>query len=274
MGKSAVQIRYKEFIRRTGRAESADSVREFLHHEVLRILSAQNPSALILHGGCKTRYIDGSPRYSMDMDFSLSNIHECSREEREAIVHRAIDPVLRELDNVGITLDRFRERWYRGETGVKLCFKANRLKDLFPRLFADQPGDINFNIDIDALLPGERVQVSTTIADSTLRILVLHDATHMARKAVAVLLRNQLRDLYDLDMYINGGTHYDLDVVRHRLNAPSLSHEGLIERLCEKTQELDLKGRAHQLHLPNESAVNAFINLDDRIAAIKKMQLL
>jgi len=272
MSKSAVQMRYREFIRRTGRTESANSVREFLHHEILRILSAQNPNALILHGGCKTRYIDGSPRYSMDMDFSLSNMVELSKEERETIVHHAIDPILRELDNAGITLDRFRERWHRGEAGVKLCFKANRLKDLFPKLFADQPGDINFNIDIDALLPGERVQVSATIADSTLRILVLEDATHMARKAAAVLLRNQLRDLYDLDMYINCGTHYDLNVVRHRLNTPDLSHEDLIERLCKKIQELDLKGRAHQLHLPNESAVNTFIVLSDRIAVIQKMQ--
>ncbi len=72
MNEAAVQMRYREFSRRTGRTESADSVREFLHLEILRILSAQNLRTLILHGGCKTRYIDGSPRYSMDMDFSAS----------------------------------------------------------------------------------------------------------------------------------------------------------------------------------------------------------
>lgn len=272
MNNTATQVRYREFVRRTGRSESPDSVREFLHLEILRILSAQNPHDLVLHGGCKTRYIDGSPRYSMDMDFSLSEILDCSREESEAIAHGAIDPVLRALVHVGITLDPLRERWHRGDTGVKLCFKANRLKELFPQLFAGHPGDINFNIDIDALLPGERVQTAATIADRSLRILVLEDATHMARKAAAVLLRNQLRDLYDLDLYITRGVQYDLPVVRRRLDIPDLSHEALVERLCRRVKELDMKGRAHQLHLPSESELAVFLVSADRIAAIRNMR--
>jgi len=271
MSKAAVQIRYREFVRRTGRTESADSVREFLHLEILRILSAQNLRDLILHGGCKTRYIDGSPRYSMNMDFSLNNFIDLSREQREMTVRHAIDPIIRELDNIGIKLSRGREKWHRGETGVKFGFKANTLKEIFPNLFADHPGDINLNIDIDALLPGERVQVASTIADNSLRILVLEDSTHMARKVAAVLLRKQLRDLYDLDMYINRGIRYDLAVVRHRLQMNELSHEELLKLLCKRIEELDLKGRAHQLHLPTESERISFVISADRIANIKKM---
>ena len=83
MTDTAVQIRYREFVRRTGRTESSDSVREFLHYEILRILSAQNSSDLVLHGGCKTRYIDGSPRYSMDMDLSMAGLLDCPGNRKE-----------------------------------------------------------------------------------------------------------------------------------------------------------------------------------------------
>ena len=271
MHESAVQTRYREFTRRTGRTETADSVREFLHLEILRVLSAQDTHGLILHGGCKTRYIDGSPRYSMDMDFSLSDFVGIPREERLAAVHRAVDPMVSELGNLGIEFKPVREQWHRGENGVKLCFKANVLKDMFPRAFANHPRDINFNIDIDSLLAGERVVVSSPIADHSLRILVLGDSSHMARKAAAVLLRKQLRDLYDLDLYINRGVRYDLAAVSNRLHAPELSHEELVARLCLRTEELDLKARAHQLHLPTEAERVAFVVPADRIANIKRM---
>lgn len=272
MSKTAVQMRYMEFIRRTGRIESADSVREFLHLEILRILSAQNSRDLILHGGCKTRYIDGSPRYSTNMDFSMDGMLENSLEQKKEIIHSAVDPLLRELANTGITLDPFRERWHNNDTGLKLCFKGNQLKELFPMLFADHPGDINFNIDIDALLPGENVRIASTIPDRSLHILVLEDKTHMARKAATVLLRNQLRDLYDLDQYITRETHYDLNVVRLRLNTPSLTHKELVEQLCQRIGELDLQTRAHQLHLPNEAELASFLIVPDRIKAIQAMR--
>lgn len=272
MSKAATQVRYHEFIRRTGKTESSDSVREFLHIEILRILSSRNPHDLVLHGGCKTRYIDGSPRYSMDMDFSMRAMIDGSRSDRETLVHQAIDPVMRELEHVGITLDTFRERWHRDDTGVKLCFKANRLKDLFPAIFAGQAGDINFNIDLDILLPGERIRSAAVIADRSLRILVLDDATHMARKISAVLLRNQLRDLYDLDLYITRGTQYDLPVARLRLQLPDLSHDDIINRLCQRIEEWDITARAHQLHLPSEAELAAFLITTDRIATIRKMR--
>ncbi len=274
MNESAVQIRYREFVRRTGRTESPDSVREFLHLEILRVLSAQNLPDLILHGGCKTRYIDGSPRYSMDMDFSLSPFIDLSREERAEAVDRSIDPVIRELEHVGISLTRVREKWHRGDTGVKLCFKANVLKDLFPRLFADHPGDINFNIYIDSLLPGEQVQVAALIADPSLQILVLEDSSHMARKAAAVLRRKQLRDLYDLDAYINRGVRVDLAVARTRLQMPNLSQEELVQLLCKRVETLDIEKRIHQLHLPTEAERAAFIDPAARISNIKRMQVM
>ncbi len=272
MSEFAAQIRYREFVRRTGRDESSDSVREFLHLEILRIISAQEMRGLILHGGCKMRYIDGSPRYSMDMDFSLSNFLNIQKKDREVMVHHALDPVIRELGNVGIKINCVREQWHRGDIGMKLCFKANTLKEMFPRLFVDHPGDINFNIDIDALLPGERVQVSSPITDRSLQILVLEDSSHMARKAAAVLLRKQLRDLYDLDMYINRGVRYDLEVVRTRLRMPNLTHEELERLLCERVHELDLRKRVHQLHLPSESARMSFIEPSERIANIRNMR--
>jgi hypothetical protein len=272
MHEAAVQMRYREFTRRTGRTETADSVREFLHLEILRILSALDVRGLILHGGCKTRYIDGSPRYSMDMDFSLSDFRDTPREERAPAVHRAIDPVIRELGNLGIELKPVREQWHRGETGVKLCFKANVLKDMFPKIFVGHPGDVNLNIDVDALQAGESVEVSSPIADHSLRILVLQDSSHMARKAAAVLLRKQLRDLYDLDMYINRGIRYDLAIVRHRLHMPELSHEELVSLLCQRIGELDLEGRAHQLHLPTESERTSFVVASERIANIERMR--
>jgi hypothetical protein len=207
----------------------------------------------------------------MDMDFSMAGMLENSLEQKKEIIHSAVDPLLRELAKTGITLEPFRERWHNNDTGLKLCFKANQLKELFPRLFADHPGDINFNIDIDALLPGENVRVASTIPDRSLYILVLEDKTHMARKAAAVLLRNQLRDLYDLDQYITRETHYDLNVVRHRLDSPSLSHEELVDQLCRRIEELDLQTRAHQLHLPNEAELASFLIVADRIRAIRTM---
>ena len=272
MSNSAIKARYREFINRTGGNESADTVREFLHYEILRILSVLNPYDLILHGGCKTRYIDGSPRYSMDLDFSMKKITEVPQAERAHVVHKAIKPLLRELENTGLILTQSRERWHKGEAGVKICFKANQLKEIFSDLFINHPGDINFNIDIDSLLPGEQVKFAPLIADRSLQILVLEDSTHMARKAAAVLLRTQLRDLYDLDLYINHETHYDLNVVKHRLKDENLTHPQLIERLCEKIESMDLKARAHQLNLPTEAEVEAFIVTADRIAAIRKMK--
>ena len=271
MSKTAVQMRYLEFVRRTGRIESSDSVREFLHLEIMRILSARNSCDLVLHGGCKTRYIDGSQRYSMDMDFSMNGMLENSLEQKEQMIHNAIDPLLRELVNTGITLQLFRERWHNQATGLKLCFKANQLKELFPRLFVDHPGDINFNIEIDALLPEEHVRVASTIPDRSLNILVLEDKTHMARKASAVLLRNQLRALYDLDLYINRKTHYDLNVVRRRMNMPALTHEELVEQLCRRIDQLDIPTRAHQLHLPDKAELASFLIVSDRIKAIRTM---
>lgn len=273
MSDAATKMRYREFVRRTGRSDSVESVREFLHIEMLRILGIQNPCNLILHGGCKMRCVDGSPRYSMDMDFSLMDFAGRSREEMASMVYRAVNPLLRKLARVGIVLESPRERWHSDDTGVKLCFKANALKDLSPKSFAGHPGDMNFNIDFDPLLPEEQVQIASPIADRSLQILVLDDSTHMARKAAAVLLRSQLRDLYDLDLYIARGTGYSLPVARRRLQSPDLTHEDLIERLCERVGELDLQARAHQLHLPSEVERNAFLIPGDRIAAIGNMRM-
>lgn len=266
-----MQVRYREFTRRTGRSESKESVREFLHHEILRVLSARNPGPLVLHGGCKTRYVDGFARYSMDMDFSLHGLAKGTVPQREEAIHNALDPVLAELARQGIPLERSKERWQRGQTGVKLCFKANVLKELFPAVFVDSPGSVNFNINVDALYPGEQVATATLIADSALRIIVLSESSHMARKATAVLRRNQLRDLYDLDAYIRRGTRYDLDVVRTRLGEPDLTHDVLVERLRERIRGLDLKARSHQEHLPNMTEVEAFVVLEDRLAMIGQM---
>lgn len=272
MGSAAIRHRYREFIRRTGRAEVPETVREFLHLEILRTVSVQHQTQLILHGGCKTRYIDGSPRYSLDMDFSLDGLLEADRPEREALVHRTIAPILRELEHLGIPLDCTGERWHRGDRGIKLRFKAYRLKATFPLVFADHPGDLNFNIDIDALFPGEQVRVAVPIADPSLQLLVLADATHMARKAAAVLLRNQLRDLYDLDLYIRRDVRYDLAIARQRLDSPNLSHEELVSQLCKRVEALDLQSRGHQLHLPSRAERDAFLVTAERIAMIRRME--
>lgn len=271
MTEFALQMRYREFVRRTNRVESSETVREFLHLEILRILSALNMPDLVLHGGCKTRYIDGFPRYSMDMDFSINNFKQLPHDQQEAVIRRTLSPILRELNHLGIPLTHIRDRWHRGDSGVKVCFKANTLKSVFPRLFADHPGDINFNIDLDSLLPGEKAQTASLIADPSVQLLVLTDATHMARKAAAVLLRKQLRDLYDLDMYITRGTHYDLAVASTRLQMPALTHTELVERLCKRVDELDIKQRIHQVHLPDEPSRIAFGDPLARIANIKRM---
>jgi hypothetical protein len=271
MSETALHIRYLEFIRRTGRPDTSDSVNEFVHTEILRLLSRSNPFDLILHGGCKTRYIDGSPRYSMDMDFSARQFFDFSKPEMEELVKQTTTTLLHQLQQLGITLEHARDRWHRGESGVKICLKANHLKELFPAQFANRPGDINLNIDIDSLLPGESIKTNTLISDPSVRILVLDDSTHMARKASAVLLRNQLRDLYDLDLYITRGIQYDLPLVAARLNIPDLSHPILVEKLCQKVESLDLQARAHQLHLPTQVDQTAFLNKTTRIATLKQM---
>ncbi len=73
------------------------------------------------------------------------------------------------------------------------------------------------------------------------------------------------------DLDINRGVRYDLAVVRTRLRMPTLIHEELLRLLCERVQELDLKKRVHQLHLPSESARMSFVEPSKRIANIRKM---
>lgn len=231
MNNRAIQIRYEEFIRSTGRVRSVQTIREFIHFEILRGISHLYSAKLYLHGGCFMRYVNGSNRYSLDIDLSVTDFAVRDKDVIQSFSHELEQGITGYLKKSGFLLESSIHRLHANNGGIKLRFKMNQLKELFADIFSTHPADININIDLDTLLPCEHTRIANLISDPSIRIPVLAESSHMARKITAVLQRTQLRDFYDLEQYLRQGVSYDLDVVRARLEDNNLSHDIIAEKL-------------------------------------------
>lgn len=259
MNNFAVQQRYQDFIRRTAKSESAESVLEFLHLEIVAVVNQIYAGELVLHGGAYMRYFLGSTRYSLDLDFASRSI---PKGHEDLIVKWGLelsDRILTELNKNGIELLALKPRCHKGATGLKLKYKANQLKEIFPYLYENYRRDINFNIDIDLLYKSDQPVSATPAVNVSLQTQVLGEPQHMSRKIMAVLNRNQLRDLYDLLYYIEKGIQYDA-LVLSEICAREVCFEEIKKELVNKIKSMEIQDRLHQLHLPSKEDLLRFAN--------------
>ena len=69
---------------------------------------------------------------------------------------------------------------------------------------------------------------------------------------MAILNRNQLRDVYDLLLYIQRGVSVHLPLIHEKMKCPQ-PFEDIKEAVIQKISTYDILSRLHQIHLPNEA---------------------
>jgi hypothetical protein len=159
--------------------------------------------------------------------------------------------IVMHLKKSGIQLSTLPPKIHRGDHGLKMRLKANCLKEIFSHLYQGYLKDITVNIDLDQLYHEDKPELSTPTMNSTLSILVVGESRHMARKVMAVLNRNQLRDVYDLLLYIQRGVSLHLPLIHEKMENHQ-PFEEIKEEVILKVSSYDISSRLHQLYLPNE----------------------